>query len=104
MKANRAAIRKLADLLKKAGPAIAEENEALQWAFDSYADHLNTILTTSVSRNTKGRRKPALFVVGVDSVGAAPQRDRPNSVEFTQPRLPSSSSTSHISPFLLPVG
>src|SRR3546814_10989272 len=33
-----------------------------------------------------------------------PQRARPNSVEFTQPRLPSSSSTSHISPSLLPVG
>src|SRR3546814_17673344 len=33
-----------------------------------------------------------------------PHRARPNSVEFTQPRLPSPSSTSHISPSLLPVG
>ena len=59
-KANREAIKKLVDLIRKAGPELAKEDEAIKWMFDSYADNLNTVLTTSINNNTRQRVDRAL--------------------------------------------
>jgi|GEM_PF-2635848 len=63
-KANREAIKKLVDLLRKAGPELAREDEAIKWMFDSYADNLNTVVTTSVNDNTRPKVDSALNRLG----------------------------------------